>query len=90
MQKFNKSRYIKMKERVKEILKARGMTAKDLSQKMGLSEAALSLSLKGNPTLSRIQEIAEALEVEVSDLFAPKESPFKCPYCGKPLKVTVE
>lgn len=61
--------YIKsMKERVKSLLKQKGMTAKELAEKIGISEAALSLSLGGNPTLSRLQEIADALGVEMNEL----------------------
>lgn len=76
-----------MKEKVKCLLKQKGMNAKDLAKKMGKSEAALSLSLNGNPTLSRIQEIADALGVELGELFAPFDSPLRCPKCGAKLKL---
>lgn len=73
----------RMKERVKNLLRQKGMTAKGLAEKMGISEAALSLSLSGNPTLSRLQEIADALGVEIGELFTPiyKEE-MRCPKCG--------
>ena len=74
-----------MKEKVKCLLRQKGMNAKDLAKKMGISEAALSLSLNGNPTLSRIQEIADALGVELGELFAPFDSPLRCPKCGTKL-----
>lgn len=76
--------YIKsMKERVKSLLKQKGMTAKELAEKIGISEAALSLSLGGNPTLSRLQEIAGALGVEMNELFAPiNNEEMRCPKCG--------
>lgn len=74
--------------RVKELLKERGLTAKELSAKMGISEAALSLSLNGNPTLERLNQIATALNVPVSELFAaPSEGVITCPHCGKPFKI---
>lgn len=60
------------------------MTAKELSVKIGISEGALSLSINGNPTLSRLQEIANALDVEISELFAPS---YKCPKCGAKLQI---
>lgn len=70
-------------EQVKEILKHKGMTAKELAAKLGISEGALSKSLSGNPTLERIEQIASALGVSVSDLFAaPKEGVIHCPHCG--------
>lgn len=78
---------------VKELLRQRGMTAKDLAAKIGISEGALSKSLSGNPTLERINEIASALGVEVSELFASsnsKEGVITCPHCGKTIKLNPE
>lgn len=78
-------------EQVKEILKRKGMTAKELAAKLGISEGALSKSLSGNPTLERIEQIASALGVPVSDLFAaPKEGVIHCPKCGTEIKLNPE
>ena len=55
--------------RVKELLKERGTTAKELAANIGISEGALSLSLSGNPTLERLIAIATALDVPITDLF---------------------
>lgn len=71
--------------RVKELLKQKGMTAKELAAKLGISEGALSQSIKdgANPNLQTISKIASALGVSVSDLFAaPKEGIIHCPHCG--------
>lgn len=77
--------------RIKEIIKAKGITAKELAAKIGISEGALSKSLSGNPTLERIEQIASALGVPVSDLFAaPKEGVIHCPYCGKSITLKPE
>lgn len=76
-----------MKERVKNLLKEKGMTAKELSAKMGISEGALSLCLSGNPTLSRLQEIASALGVKVGDLFASSSNVLTCPKCGTKFEI---
>ena len=38
---------------------------------IGISRVNLSNSLNGNPTLSRLTEVAEILGVEVSELFTP-------------------
>ena len=38
---------------------------------IGISRVNLSNSLNGNPTLSRLTEVAEILGVEVSELFKP-------------------
>lgn len=54
---------------IKELLRQKGITAKELAEKIGISEGALSKSVSGNPTLERLEQIASALCVPVSDLF---------------------
>ena len=64
------------------------MTAKELAVKIGISEGALSKSLSGNPTLERIEQIANALSVSIPELFAPQPTnTITCPHCGKLIKV---
>ena len=41
----------------------------DLADKMGVDPANLSASLKGNPTLSRLNDVAKILGVGVAELF---------------------
>ena len=41
---------------LKDLLRRKGMTAKELAVKIGISEGALSKSLSGNPTLERIEQ----------------------------------
>ena len=72
---------------IKDLLKRKGMTAKELAVKIGISEGALSKSLSGNPTLARLEEIAAALGISVPELSsAPKEGTIICPHCGKPIQ----
>lgn len=74
--------------RVKEILKEKGQTQKDLAQKMGVAEISLSRSINGNPNLETLQKIADALEVEISELFTAKETDvITCPKCGSKFKL---
>lgn len=73
--------------RVKSLLKERGITAKDFAQQLGMTEAGFSIAIsdKGNPPLSRLKQIADALNVEVGDLF--QTSTLTCPKCGAKLKL---
>lgn len=60
-----------MELRVVEIAHSKGMTMADIAKQIGISRVNLSNSLNGNPTLSRLREVAKILEVEVSELFKP-------------------
>jgi len=51
------------------LCRERKWTRRDLAQKMGIMEASLSRSLKGNPTLGTLEKIAKALDVSIKSLF---------------------
>ena len=79
--------------RVKEICQEKGITLKQLAERMGVPPESLSraISDKGNPTLSTIRNIAEALSVSVVDLMeAPAAGNFVCPNCGASLRLSAE
>ncbi|MEG0188334.1 MAG: helix-turn-helix transcriptional regulator [Algoriella sp.] len=46
---------------------------KDLADKINITEVGLSKSLNGNPTIQRLEEIANALEVDFLELFIPQK-----------------
>lgn len=79
--------------RVKELCKECNITLADLAQKIGVQPSSLSQIVRGNPTLSKLQDIASALEVDITALFdrSAAETPTGiCPYCGKPIKIKLE
>ena len=55
--------------KIKEVAKSKGMTMAQIAEKLNISNITLSQSLNGNPTLSRLTEVADALGVDVSELF---------------------
>ena len=55
--------------KIRELAKSKGMTMADIAKKIGITHITLSQSLNGNPTLSRLEEVAEVLGVDVSELF---------------------
>lgn len=60
--------------RIKELCKEKHMTMKEIADKIGINHITLSQSLNGNPTMSRLQEVANALGVDISELFVrPKK-----------------
>lgn len=74
--------------RVKEICKEKGLTMKELAERIGILPITLTQSLNGNPTLSRLTEVAMILDVDVADLFRepkPKNDVHGCIYInGEP------
>ncbi len=58
--------------RIKEILQQKGLTQKELAETLGMTPTGLSLAISedGNPPLKRLRQIAEALNVSLSELFS--------------------
>jgi transcriptional regulator with XRE-family HTH domain len=84
--------------RVKEILKERRQTQKDLAAKMGKSPQYIAnvLNSEQGVSVNVLIELAKVLDVEFRDLFAVTRTEDKdalaivCPHCGKPITIKVE
>lgn len=80
-----------MSLRIKEVIKEKGLTVQGLAKKMGINRVGLSNHVNGNPSVEILQRIADALEVNITELFEQaKSNEFTCPNCGTKLKVTKE
>lgn len=55
--------------RIKELAKEKDFLLEDIASILNISPVSLSQSLNGNPTLKRLEEVAEAMRVDVSELF---------------------
>lgn len=64
-----------MRLKIAELAHQRGMTMADIAKEIGISRVNLSNSLNGNPTLSRLVDVAKILHVDVADLFEKKPKP---------------
>lgn len=73
-----------------ERLAAEMTTTKNGVETKGITQATLSQMLNGNPTLSKIVQIADIIGVTPSELIADKQSSatLKCPHCGKDICIT--
>ncbi|MCD7932833.1 MAG: helix-turn-helix domain-containing protein [Tannerellaceae bacterium] len=68
----------RLSEKVKLLCKIKGIAQKDLAEKMGILPESLNRAIKGNPHLSTLYNIANALEVDVTELFeTPKKTNVK-------------
>lgn len=54
---------------IKKIIKARGLTVKEVAARMGIAKENLSVHINGNPSVQVLERIAEAVGCEVGDFF---------------------
>ena len=77
-----------MELRVKELCKEKGLQMQELADKLGITRITLTRNIRGNPTISTLENIAAALGVSVPELFAPQPTnTITCPKCGTVLEV---
>ena len=83
--------------KIKEICSQKGVTQKALSEIIGISATSLSriITSEQTPTLSTLQKIATALNVDITELFKTSDkiggsSHLVCPHCGTRLHITLE
>ena len=82
-----------MELRIKQILRERNITQQQLADMLGITRSAITQQLAGKPSLVTLEKIAEALEVEMWELFKSKseiveeiteetKNTIRCPKCG--------
>lgn len=83
--------------RIKEILKTKGVTQQGLADMLGVTKISVAKTLTGNPTQQTLEKIATALDVPMWQLFASPGEVVKeitggdrCPHCGQPIKIRLE
>lgn len=87
-----------MSIRLKEVLSEKGITQKELAERLGISTVGMSKIVTGdNPNLGTLQKIADALQIPVWELLvsrdeicSPSPSNTVCPHCGHPLTIRIE
>lgn len=83
--------------RIKEILKSKGVTQQGLADMLGVTKISVAKTLIGNPTQQTLEKIATALDVPMWQLFASPGDVVKeitggdrCPHCGQPIKIRID
>ena len=68
---------------IKDKIKSAGWTISDIAAKMknkqgecGISQQSLSQIINGNPTIAKLQEIADIMGISLSELVADEKSDF--------------
>lgn len=86
---------------IQKIIKRQGFTIASVAAKMkneregkiGMTQGSLSSMLNNNPTITRLQEIADIIGVSLSELVSDeseKQTFITCPHCGERIKLNVE
>ena len=60
-----------IEQNLREIVKAKGLRLSDIANRMGTTVSNLLSSVKGNPTVLKLEGLADALQVGVAELLIP-------------------
>ena len=55
--------------RIKQIIKQKKLTTSEVAKRMGIAQSSFSRVMNANPTVEMLYRVAEALDVDVRDLF---------------------
>ena len=85
-------------ERIKQVLKSKGITYAELASKMGLSEQSIKQTInRSSVSASTLQRIADAIEVpawtlidNAPDQHSSNNTNIVCPHCGKPITIELK
>lgn len=77
---------------IKEVMRRKGLTTSDLAKKLGVTRETIQRQIRGTPNIETIQRYAEALEVDITELFRSNKKEevsinAVCPHCGKHIKI---
>lgn len=77
--------------RIRQILKEQNKQVKWLAEQLGMTVGGLQLILseKINVPLRRLEQIAEILNVDLTELFERTSLTVNCPCCGHSLKISL-
>ena len=80
--------------RIKEILKERNLTQRDLAERMSVSLSAVKQMVNADSmTTITLERIATAIGCEVWEFFTPSipsVPTHTCPHCGKPISIEIK
>lgn len=78
---------------IAKILRRQGVTRADLAERLGVKPPTIQKYLDGDPKLSTLLKIADAIGVHPAELLPQQDTPdstkhaVTCPCCGAPLAI---
>lgn len=78
---------------IKKAIKQKGFTLKQVSDKLSVTQSALSQQINNNTiSVAKVQQIADILGCPLTDILADDNTSaltLSCPHCGRPIKLTI-
>jgi transcriptional regulator with XRE-family HTH domain len=79
------------KLKIKELAKQRGITMAQLAKACGYNQpSSLNQAMTRGLRVQQLEAIANALGVDVPDLFERDTATITCPHCGKTITIKTE
>lgn len=86
---------------IKRAIKEAGFTQREVAEKLGITLTSLNQIMKGNPTYAKMQQVASAIGVNVSDMLFDEDTSrarslqadpgtITCPVCQTRFKIDAE
>ena len=82
---------------IKRAIKESGLTQREVAEKLGITLTSLNQIMTGNPTHAKLQQVANAINLDVVDLFFDEgkksskpyivNNDLLCPNCGAKLEL---
>lgn len=78
--------------RIKEIIKEKGYTQKQVADMLGITPVGINQLINGKPSYPTLEKFAQVLNVPMWQLFASPSEVAKnvivCPHCGKDIELS--
>lgn len=76
--------------RIKALCKQRGITQAQLAERLNIKPVSFSQALaRKKLSMDYLENIANALDCTIPDLFDDRSSAIICPHCGKEIKISI-
>lgn len=81
-----------IKDRIEQELSRRGMSKKDLAERLGIPAQNVNSTVLTNPKFEVLERVAEAMGIPLSVLVddGSHGAIIRCPHCGKVITIKTE
>ena len=77
-------------KQVRKQAQLKGLMLQDVAKKLCITTPVFSSQINGNPTITTLIRIADAIGCDVKDFFCDDDSYIICPHCGDKISITTK